>query len=893
MLTAVRVIQRVFRGYRARRHYGNHSERLNLVYELFLMRKRLMRRQLLVGLFRHCIHLLILCAVIWLQVGQAVKVRFDLEHTVSDHVQKLTTPGGLKHSELGNIDQAWEWMQDAFFASVQQQEVGAPVYIRTYNKLIGTVRISTTRISDRSCTWKYTAQGSCCFRLMNEVDECYGDDESFLLSEPYGPTHDPSRYTSVPGTTQYTIDLGIDPDFARKRLQELRAGDFVSKQTRSLDVKLVVYNNALPMLTHMSLSTQVRPTGTVINKVSAVSIDVQPYMSDSWWIQIALEIFLCFITILSLRSQLQSFVSRFTRVKTQVRKRWYADLVRSGSVLTLQLIWFAIVMDDSRDIDLDTTQYVELDNVTSLYVWYDVVSCVALLLSLLSTMQYFEISDKLAIISRSLGVVAIDLPAFMFVFGVIFFILSYIGFLLYGPSLEEFSTYFLAMTSLWDMMLGNYMYAQLEPAIVPDNMASFLAAVLFFYSSVFLLLFLLANMMIAIFMDGYNTVKEQGTRALTVRDQVNTGSLSEDVKRLSKAYRRRMWRKVLRFLRCVHIPVEVPVIPFEPWPEEKWMRETTTILNRRKAAGLQSPVITVGTFIAELKELIKNRCCSQSWADVVLHIGEEQPLAEDIARQVRLRFIFRRFQKPESLERPFEAQASDVFMKRLSEKIDLQSASIREVLELCNDLAGRNDPAAEDSSFCGISEERSMSFGPSRGASPKSRSPTDSMRLKESSGRESKRLEPGYVINAAAQQATEPTWHSLFADETPSSATLFMSEPKNESSDSLAEATIRRRHPSPKGRVIVVDARPEAPQIPVTAADQVVPVVPPHPRQLDHADRRRSSCSRRSSLSMGNLADTSRRKSFEVQRRGSLGSTSMLMDARRPGLDVLPDQQKP
>jgi hypothetical protein len=59
------------------------------------------------------------------------------------------------------------------------------------------------------------------------------------------------------------------------------------------------------------------------------------------------------------------------------------------------------------------------------------------------------------------------------------------------------------MTRCWGIMLGNFVFENLESAYDPDDGTSVAIAALFYYFNVALMLLLLFNMLIAIFMDGY------------------------------------------------------------------------------------------------------------------------------------------------------------------------------------------------------------------------------------------------------------------------------------------------------------------------------------------------------------------------------------------------------
>ena len=75
---------------------------------------------------------------------------------------------------------------------------------------------------------------------------------------------------------------------------------------------------------------------------------------------------------------------------------WLA-MLRIAAVLSMLGVWAALYVDESRRVDLNTQRYVDLEDVAALQNAYDVVCVFALLLTLFSALEFFEISEKLSI----------------------------------------------------------------------------------------------------------------------------------------------------------------------------------------------------------------------------------------------------------------------------------------------------------------------------------------------------------------------------------------------------------------------------------------------------------------------------------------------------------------
>lgn len=259
------LIQNAWRGYATRQRVPvKLHETIHLGYELFVMKKRLHRRSMLVGFFQHLAYMIILMMVIGLQSAFNVSSRFELEHTVDDMIKSIKTPSGLTFEGVGDIGDAWLWVRDGLFAQVSAKDPNGLFFLRTYNQLVGSIRIETMRVSDASCPYRdEMAARGIASRVRNETGGCYGALSGAGDSTAFGPEYDASRYASqsMMGENRFIVDLGRDPKFAAIRLNELITSDFLSKNTRELKMSLLLYNNAFPMFCATSITVELLRTG--------------------------------------------------------------------------------------------------------------------------------------------------------------------------------------------------------------------------------------------------------------------------------------------------------------------------------------------------------------------------------------------------------------------------------------------------------------------------------------------------------------------------------------------------------------------------------------------------------------------------------------------------------
>lgn len=632
-------IQNAWRGYRARKSLPLRiNESLHLGYELFVMKKRLYRRKMLVGFFKHVVFMLLLSVVVWLQLGQTIHNRHELEHTVDEMVQSLETPEGLGFNSVSEVGDAWQWVRRGLFTKIANADELNHVYVRTYNLLVGSIRLETTRVSSSSCSWPDSLPRA--YRLKSIPPDCYGKGGG--EDSPYGPSHDPRRYQASErhGETRYVVDLGVGPKFAALRLQELATSNFLSKNTRTLTISFLLYNHALPMLCYTRLKLFLHPTGRIEHRSLSHAVSVQAYMDQHYWVQAILEVILLLWTFFQAYGLLARLVNRFAKPPkpvgfvggakaASVQRRtlslyWILGVLRVCCTFIFMMYWIVLYEDGSRDLDLSVTRHYELERVTELLSLHEKFAVITILLSLITLLEFFDVSDRLAIISRTIRQVGADLPAFFFLFIVFWFTLAFIGFLLYGHSLIEFSYYGTAINTCWDIMLGNFVFSQLEPAYDPDDWFAAVAAVCFFYSNLVLMLLLLFNMLIAIFMDAFARIKADSESKANALITYNMGPLWKDALQAGK----------LR-LRYALLRIRGRTDVLLPWTESRWMRDTRLVAETRYAIGQRVHVVRLSTFISNLRALPTSK-------------------GEDVTAQVKLRFGHRRFIAPPKIDRPFD-----------------------------------------------------------------------------------------------------------------------------------------------------------------------------------------------------------------------------------------------
>ena len=149
------LVQARWRGHMVRRNHLNLGARLHLGYEIRILEYRERRRSLVDGFLQHLAFMALLIGVFMLQHGGTVPARFALVETLKDYVNGVESPSGVTFDSAGSIPEVWEWTET--FAEGLVPSDGGRVFLKTYNQLVGSIRLEATRVTSDSCAYKESA----------------------------------------------------------------------------------------------------------------------------------------------------------------------------------------------------------------------------------------------------------------------------------------------------------------------------------------------------------------------------------------------------------------------------------------------------------------------------------------------------------------------------------------------------------------------------------------------------------------------------------------------------------------------------------------------------------------------------------------------------------------
>ncbi|CAI5478917.1 unnamed protein product, partial [Closterium sp. Yama58-4] len=150
-----------------------------------------------------------------------------------------------------------------------------------------------------------------------------------------------------------------------------------------------------------------------------------------------------------------------------------------------------------------------ITNLCSVYFALQGINVFIMVLRLLKLMDF---QPNMGIMTRSLRVAMPSLLHFFILFLVVFVAYATYGYLVFGMTLEQFSTLWLSLQTCFYMIVGQFYVSWFQQMVGWQ----YAAAMIFWFSFVIIFCFILFNFLIAIIVDAFMAVKESSERASAI-----------------------------------------------------------------------------------------------------------------------------------------------------------------------------------------------------------------------------------------------------------------------------------------------------------------------------------------------------------------------------------------
>ncbi len=133
------------------------------------------------------------------------------------------------------------------------------------------------------------------------------------------------------------------------------------------------------------------------------------------------------------------------------------------------------------------------------------VNGVALILTILRMLKFLDFQKRLGVVTRTVQHAATDLFHFGILFAIVVGGYTVLGFVAFGSAIDAFSSFSNSFDTCFQLLLG-----ELGVSSFLFSHTNQIAAILYYYSYLVIVYFILLNILLAILVEAYVQVKKEG-----------------------------------------------------------------------------------------------------------------------------------------------------------------------------------------------------------------------------------------------------------------------------------------------------------------------------------------------------------------------------------------------
>eukprot|EP00271_Cylindrocystis_brebissonii_P012760 TRINITY_DN31_c0_g1_i5.p1 TRINITY_DN31_c0_g1~~TRINITY_DN31_c0_g1_i5.p1 ORF type:complete len:1582 (+),score=269.36 TRINITY_DN31_c0_g1_i5:725-5470(+) len=376
---------------------------------------------------------------------------------------------------------------------------------------------------------------------------------------PYG--FDANSLGVAEPTFHYLFDINYNAREAQESLQYMADGFFIDNATKQMTVQLITFNGVGHYFTLINVKLTFQTGGKIAVKYDINAINPQPYMSGEDWFRFALEVIFTICVIFNVFGEVKEFRARWRQTGNPLAhflEAWnLVDLISLGIMIAGIILWALFIVNMANPFDINSRYEVydivswirpgqywnivkpgsgfkdaikafsAVEAMINFRALYFALQGINVLLMVLRILKLMDFQPRMGIITRTVAKAAPDLAHFFLFFFVIFFGFAVFGHLVFGRSIDQFRTMAISLTTCFEALSGD---DSVNMYLVELEGAELLAGVLFWWSYIIIMVFVVLNLLIAIIVEAFVGVR-QGTE--------NAPSMPEEVLYMAKrsAYR--------------------------------------------------------------------------------------------------------------------------------------------------------------------------------------------------------------------------------------------------------------------------------------------------------------------------------------------------------------------
>ncbi|NWX79076.1 PK2L2 protein, partial [Alca torda] len=376
------------------------------------------------------------------------------------------------------------------------------------NLLLGVAQIRQLKVHNNTCSiypyfhaflegcyseYHYQAEDRSEFGLKNDSEWKYTSASS--LSPWYWGSM--GLYSS--GGYKFTL-----PQSKQKSLEKLvflRQNNWLTRGTRIVFIDFSTYNANVNLFCIVRLVVEFPATGGAHTSSHTYSVKLLRYVTYYDYFLAACEITFCLFII--------TFIIQEATKIVKLKKKYFRSAWNCLDLLLLVVSILAIAFNIYRTVAVsllmeellsDPHAYPDFYFLAFWQVLYNNMIAINIFFAWIKIFKYVSFNKTMMQLSSTLSRCDKDILGFAVMFFIIFFAYAQFGYLVFGSQVEEFSSFQNCIFTQFRIVLGDFNFEAIEAA-------NRILGPVYFITFVFLVFFLLLNMVLAIINDTYSEVK--------------------------------------------------------------------------------------------------------------------------------------------------------------------------------------------------------------------------------------------------------------------------------------------------------------------------------------------------------------------------------------------------
>uniref|UniRef100_A0A8C3CHI6 Polycystin 2 like 2, transient receptor potential cation channel n=1 Tax=Cairina moschata TaxID=8855 RepID=A0A8C3CHI6_CAIMO len=463
----------------------------------------------------YIIFLFTLCLVTF---GMVSTNMFYLNQVMSRLFLQQSSAGddGIDFNSIRNMADFWKFAEgplldglswDKWYGNLTSELQENRSHIYYENLMLGVAQVRQLKVRNNTCstypyfqnftkdcysTYHYNAEDKSDFGLKNGSEWKYSSAAS--LSPWYWG--DVGFYSSG----GFTFTLPKSKEKSREKLEFLRKNGWLTRGTRVVFIDFSTYNANLNLFCIIRLVVEFPATGGALTSSRIYSVKLLRYISFYDYFLASCEIAFCLFIITFI-------IQELIEIK-KLKKEYFKSVWNWLDLLLVAVSILAIGFNIYRTmaVSLLMEKLLSAENVYPdfyfLAFWqilYDNMIAVCVFFAFMKIFKFVSFNKTMTQLSSTLSRCASNICGFAVMFFIIFFAYAQFSYLVFGPQVEDFSTFANCIFSQFRIVLGDFNFLTIE--------VNRILGPIYFISFVFFVFFILLNMFLAIINDTYSEVK--------------------------------------------------------------------------------------------------------------------------------------------------------------------------------------------------------------------------------------------------------------------------------------------------------------------------------------------------------------------------------------------------